>query len=570
MDNQIITVAYSIFINKGAFALLLGSGISSTSGIPTGWEITLDLINKIALLEKQNPQVPPDEWYRNYFQKEPDYSDILERLTNTPEERINLLKPYIEPTEEERGSGLKVPTVAHKQIAELVQLGYVRVIVTTNFDRLMENALKNIGIEPAVISNPNHVENTLPLVHSPITIIKINGDYQDTRFLNIKSELENYDARLVNLLQNIFENYGLITCGWSAKWDIALVDIMKSANKFRYTNYFGYRNKADEVLLALTSTRQGKLVKMNDADTFFTETTENLKALEKNGERHPLTTGILLTRLKKYLVKEEHRIDLHDLIRQIVEECFEKINTVNFSKQPTAESIKELMDYYSLQIEPLCFLVATGSYWANKSQNELFVNILRRVGTPDEKRNSTSWSNWNNLSYFPALVLKYACGIGCVAKDNISLLKQIVELKVTTSYGKVALLTQTNPWTVIEKDNLNNVNGTNWTMPMSLLLYDKLRPIFKELVPIDNDFNKYFDEFEFYNSLKYTADHSTGFLAIGKFGYQDRGIVDRAIENLAIEKTEFKLIKGGYFPDVDTLTKTLLTYKDELSKRSYH
>ncbi|GAH79535.1 unnamed protein product, partial [marine sediment metagenome] len=44
----IIKLAFTMYSSPGVYALLLGSGISRDAGIPTGWEITLDLIKNIA------------------------------------------------------------------------------------------------------------------------------------------------------------------------------------------------------------------------------------------------------------------------------------------------------------------------------------------------------------------------------------------------------------------------------------------------------------------------------------------------------------------------------------------
>lgn len=35
--------------SPGTYALLLGSGVSRAAGIPTGWEVTLDLVRKAAV-----------------------------------------------------------------------------------------------------------------------------------------------------------------------------------------------------------------------------------------------------------------------------------------------------------------------------------------------------------------------------------------------------------------------------------------------------------------------------------------------------------------------------------------
>jgi NAD-dependent SIR2 family protein deacetylase len=67
---------------------------------------------------------------------------LLDALVATPAERQQLLRGYFEPTEEGAEQGIKTPTVAHQAIAELVSEGYVRVVLTTNFDRLTERAIE--------------------------------------------------------------------------------------------------------------------------------------------------------------------------------------------------------------------------------------------------------------------------------------------------------------------------------------------------------------------------------------------------------------------------------------------
>lgn len=42
--EKLTTLAFSMYSNKGAYALLLGSGISRSAHIPTGWEVETNLI----------------------------------------------------------------------------------------------------------------------------------------------------------------------------------------------------------------------------------------------------------------------------------------------------------------------------------------------------------------------------------------------------------------------------------------------------------------------------------------------------------------------------------------------
>ena len=124
---------------------------SRAAGIPTGWEVVLDLINKLAKLENEDPGTDLEAWYSTKYGNPPTYSSLLEAAAKSQAERSQLLRSYFEPTAEEREEGRKLPTKPHHSIASLVKMGMIRVIITTNFDRLIENALEAEGVNPTVI-----------------------------------------------------------------------------------------------------------------------------------------------------------------------------------------------------------------------------------------------------------------------------------------------------------------------------------------------------------------------------------------------------------------------------------
>ena len=234
MIDPLLALTFNLHAQKGAYALLLGSGVSRSAGIPTGWEVTLDLIRKLAHLEEEKCEPDPATWYQEKFGREADYSEILAEVANKPSAQQQILKSYFEPTKDEQENGLKTPTDAHKAIANLVSSGHIRVIVTTNFDRLIESALEQVGIAPIVIANPDAVDGAPPIAQNACTIIKVHGDYLDTRFKNSPDALEKYDDRLNDLLDRVFDEHGLIVCGWSAEYDAALRAVFERARSRRY------------------------------------------------------------------------------------------------------------------------------------------------------------------------------------------------------------------------------------------------------------------------------------------------------------------------------------------------
>lgn len=159
-NNALTTLAFSIYPNKGMYALLLGAGISRSSGIPSGWDIVIDLLKKLAALNGENDFSDYEQWYYDKFGKAVDYSSLLGELVKTPTEWVNLMKSYFEPTEEEAESHLKEPTKAHRAIAQMAKNGFLKMILTTNFDRLLEidanHSISRMHIAGLLLFERNH------------------------------------------------------------------------------------------------------------------------------------------------------------------------------------------------------------------------------------------------------------------------------------------------------------------------------------------------------------------------------------------------------------------------------
>ena len=156
-------LAFSMYENRGVYAVLLGSGVSRSAGIPTGWEITMELVKRSGIAAGVGEQTDWQAWYVGVTGQQPNYSTLLESLAGTQSERRAIIQSFLEPTAQELEDGLKVPTRAHRAIAEMVKGGHIRVIVTTNFDRLMENALRDAGVEPTIVSSVDTLSGAEPL-----------------------------------------------------------------------------------------------------------------------------------------------------------------------------------------------------------------------------------------------------------------------------------------------------------------------------------------------------------------------------------------------------------------------
>ena len=72
----------------------------------------------------------------------------------------------------------------------------------------MENALREIGVEPTVITSPDSLRGAEPFTHSTCYILKLHGDYKDARILNTDEELSTYPDAYNTVLDRIFDEHG--------------------------------------------------------------------------------------------------------------------------------------------------------------------------------------------------------------------------------------------------------------------------------------------------------------------------------------------------------------------------
>jgi len=366
--DALVALASSIHSAPGTYALLLGSGVSRTARVPTGWEVVLDLIRRVAVAEGEASPEEPVRWFKDRFGGDPDYSWILEQLAPTAGDRRNLLEQYFEPSAEERDQGIKVPSAAHRAIAELVAGGFVRVILTTNFDRLLEVALVEAGVQPIVIASPSAAVGPIPLAHTRCTVIKVHGDYLDPDLKNTIDELGGYDQAIENLLDRVLDEYGLVVSGWSADWDDALRDALLRCTTHRYGAYWAHRGRVGERASQLIAHRNAVDVEIVGADEFFTDLSSKVTALSDALEQRPLSTALAVAELKRYLPDPVHRIKLHDLVMDEVDRVL-RLPSLNVNAPtPTAESVGERMHRVEASMGSLLALLATSSFFADRAE----------------------------------------------------------------------------------------------------------------------------------------------------------------------------------------------------------
>lgn len=279
-------LAGGLFDSPGVYAVLVGSGMSSDAGIMTGWEVAQELVRRVARDQKIDLEasgLKPEEWWGQQGFGELLYSNLIEGLASTELARRALLRRFFEPGPENPVE----PTAAHRSLAQLCALQLVRVIITTNFDPLIERALGEVGLTPQVISSESQVKGMAPLHHAPLTVIKVHGDYASPILKNTDLELSTFGPEMNGLLDEVFDRFGLVSVGWSAVWDRALREAIERRASRRYPTYYAAHNgHLNDSARLLTTHQQTHVIDISGANEFLGDLVDRVRILAERSQRH--------------------------------------------------------------------------------------------------------------------------------------------------------------------------------------------------------------------------------------------------------------------------------------------
>jgi len=579
-DESALRLAISLHTNPGVYALLLGSGVSRAAGVPTGWEIVLDLIRKVAAVEGEEPQPNPETWHHQRFGEPPGYAKLLDRLTTTAAERMALLRSYFQPTEEEREQGLKTPSLAHQAIATFAKHGYIRMILTTNFDRLIERALEEEGVVPDVISSDDDLQGAMPYVHSRCVVVKLHGDYRDTRTKNTPEELENYSQALNESLGRVLDEFGLIICGWSGEWDTALRDaILRSPNR-RFATYWLAKGETTEEAQHIIQHRRAEVIQIESADMFFTELIEKVESLRELERPHPLSTAVAVETVKRYLAEPRHRIRLRDLIHEETEQVYHKLRSERFGMQvpkPTKELFQQRMREYEAVVERLVAMLAALSYHDEGEKAYLLTQCIERLVQFARGERS---SRLDDLQFYPALLVIYAAGISALAAKRFRHLAAILR---TPQYHDQRCRQRRPAINALRVSSVFSRGADKWVphedaesplTPANNYLFDLLRPMLHDYMPDDTKFEETFDTFEYLLALTYMDLMPEPGVPIGRFArvykYPETWERSPLAEFARVEPekgVDGELLRAGFFGgSVDRFKEIVQTHRDGLQE----
>lgn len=472
------------------YCIMLGSGASRGAGLRTGWEVTQELVLQAACaddpgqtteLRRQSDEKGwAEKWWHEHEDSPLGYSQVLDRITSDAEARRDTLSKLFTHTRDEEPVK---PSIAHQKIARMVKAGYVTVIVTTNFDRLMEKALQDAGVtEVQVISNKQQAKGAIPLSHGTVTVIKVNGDYTDRTVRNTTDELKKpYSGPLEKLITQVFNDFGVIVSGWTAEWDIRLRGRLESSGS-RFGLYWDSRSGKNEYAQAIIRNTKGKILESPSADRMFTDLDDSLVALERL-QVPRLTTDMAVAKLKRFLPDPVHRIDLHDLVIGEADRVMDWLESSNIPEDSYDKGavFQEAWNECLSQCDCLLRLLTTGIWHdSDDTHKDLWLETLQRLldRTQIGRAPGRAW---------PALLVHSVFGaLAALTHREQLYIEASTKLRMRTESGKLQTVAQ-GLWLrdIVNEESANSVPDAHYLnrfYPADSLVIASLEPLFGEFV----------------------------------------------------------------------------------------
>jgi hypothetical protein len=576
--------AFALYSNRGGYALILGSGVSRGAQIKTGYEIVLDLADQIARVSGEDPGSDPAAWYRGKFGEEPDYSRLLERMGPTAAERQSILRHYFEPSAEERERGEKVPTPAHHSIAQLVAAGYVRVIVTPNFDRLLEDALTQAGVRPYVVRSGSDADGMAPIAQVQCVVVKVHGDYLDTRIRNTPAELASYEPSIDRLLDRLFDDYGLIVCGWSSDWDQALRNAVRRIANRRLTTFWTLRGAPSPAAADLIANRSAIAVAIRDADEFFVDLLERVEAIDDLRQRPPLTVELALATAKRYLVDTSGRIRLRDLVKAETEAVLETMSTLGpDGAQPTNDEFERRIRLIEAATMKLAAIVAAGCFWGEKGHLPIWTEALERLGGRGYDQGAEPLYR---LRGYAGTIVMYSGAVGALGAGRYDTLRALLLTPIRRRDAQEAAAFALEVGQSLEYEAMNRLrkerdNTPNMTfhVPASERLIGVVHDALRDTIPDETRFDRLYYRAETLISLAYAQDrdgrgHGLWFppglhVFRTRENIAGRGTADLMGEELAQEGDAWPPVVSGLLPSATRAKELLQAFRQQMSQRGW-
>ncbi len=229
----------NIFKEKNKYFMwFLGAGASVSAGVPTAANLITQFKINIFCKNTGAPQKLFNDLSNATTRQNLEYYFIENNMLPTKGENdysyyFKLAYPNRDIRREKIEEAVRgrKPSYGQEILASMMRMGLCRCVWTTNFDKLIEDAVSNLysstgELIVSTLESQNLARDAINNERWPL-LVKLHGDFQSDNIKNIEDELSQ-DKEYRALLIEQCRRYGLIVMGYSGR-DSSIMDVFEEA-----------------------------------------------------------------------------------------------------------------------------------------------------------------------------------------------------------------------------------------------------------------------------------------------------------------------------------------------------
>ena len=237
----------------------LGAGSSASANIPTADNMIWDFKRRLYCSAQGRPlatcQDLGDPVLRSRLQSFFDSTGTFPGLEAEDEYAAFFEAMYPDEADRRRYIEHRVaagtPSFGQLALAVLMKLDLARVVWTTNFDRVVEDAISQVfgGVSRLRVATPDTPKIAVDALYESAgsLVVKLHGDFHSRRLKNTSEELKSQESLLERALIDSCRRHGLAVIGYSGRDEsimTALSSVAREPNPFPLGLYWFYRRDA--------------------------------------------------------------------------------------------------------------------------------------------------------------------------------------------------------------------------------------------------------------------------------------------------------------------------------------
>jgi hypothetical protein len=381
---------------------------------------------------------------------------------------------------------------------------------------------------------------------------------------------------------DIFENHGLIICGWSGEWDNALRNALFRNKTRRFTTYWCSKGKLTDVAKSIIQHSRASIIKIENADYFFSSLEDKIDSLAEYDLNEPLSVKLTIDTTKKFLSDNKYDIKLNDLITTEVKSVHQFLINMDTKGDVGENDFRKSLVLIENKTENILQITSAISYYGHKNEKEFLKIILEGIILTELRGGNGILID---LLTYPALLTFYSSGIIDIFRKKFDLLAQLMLKCTTKDYNvKINIIKILNPHTTFTypsrdgyKHYFPQEGAEREFTPAHNYIYNVLHNFLNEYFVNINNFEESFDIFEYFLGLVYTdlitIPKLLSWAPIGRFHWKYNYSYETSPLNDFIEETKNKknnILELGFFNNsVEQFEEALKKYQSFLSNNRW-